>query len=92
MPDESNLQLNYLVYSLGPGSKAIVCSSWGLCYIYGHQWRKASVKNIDFPGVTGAGGRVLPYKRLMGLCRWMGSHFHHWIDYNGVAFSIELLE
>ena len=26
------------------------------------------------------------------MCRWMGSHFHDWIDYNGVAFSIELLE
>ena len=37
-------------------------------------------------------GRVLPYERLMGMCRWMGSHFHDWIDYNGVAFSIELLE
>ena len=24
--------------------------------------------------------------------RWMGSHFHGWNDYNGVAFSIELLE
>ena len=34
---------------------------------------------------------MFPYKRLMGMCRWMGSHFHHWIDYNGVAFSIELL-
>ena len=22
----------------------------------------------------------------------MGSHFYDWIDYNGVAFSIELLE
>ena len=22
----------------------------------------------------------------------MGSYFHNWIDYNGVAFSIELLE
>ena len=41
--------------------------------------------------VLGPGG-VLPYKRLMGMCRWMGSHFHGWIDYNGVAFSIELLE
>ena len=37
-------------------------------------------------------GGALPYKRLMGMCRWMGSHFHDWIDYNGVAFSIELLE
>ena len=26
------------------------------------------------------------------MCRWMGSHFHDWIDDNGVAFSIELLE
>ena len=42
----------------------------------------------------GGGGRggVLPYKRLMGMCRWMGLHFHDWSDYNGVAFSIELLE
>ena len=26
------------------------------------------------------------------MCRWMGSHFHDWIAYNRVAFSIELLE
>ena len=26
------------------------------------------------------------------MCRWMGSHFHDWIDYNGVSFSTELLE
>ena len=36
-------------------------------------------------------GRVLPYERLMGMCRWMGSYFHDWIDYNGVAFSIEII-
>ena len=30
------------------------------------------------------------YRRLMGMCRWMGSPFHDWFDYNGVAFSIEL--
>ena len=35
---------------------------------------------------------ALPSNRLMGMCRWMGSHFHDWIDYNGVAFSKELLE
>ena len=40
----------------------------------------------------GGGGGALPYKRLMGMCRWMGLHFHDWIDYNGVAFSKELLE
>ena len=42
--------------------------------------------------INARGGGVLPYKRLMGMCRWMGSHFHDWSDYNGVAFSIELLE
>ena len=35
---------------------------------------------------------VLPGNNLMGMCRWMGSHFHDWIDYNGIAFSIELQE
>ena len=31
-------------------------------------------------------GGVLPSKRLLGMCRWMGSHFHIWTDYNGVTF------
>ena len=26
------------------------------------------------------------------MCCWIGSHLHVWIDYNGVEFSIELLE
>ena len=34
-------------------------------------------------------GGTLPSNRLMRLCRWMGSHFHDWIDYNGVSFSSE---
>ena len=34
-------------------------------------------------------GGVLPSNGLMGMCCWMGSHFHDWIDYNGVAFSLE---
>ena len=38
------------------------------------------------------GGGVLPYKRLLGMCRWMGSRFRGWIDYNGVTFLVELLE
>ena len=25
------------------------------------------------------------------MCSWMGSHFHSWADYNGAAFSLELL-
>ena len=41
---------------------------------------------------TPGGGGVLPYRRLMGMCRWMGSHFHDWIDYNWFAFSRELLD
>ena len=28
----------------------------------------------------------------IGMCRWIGSHFHDWIDYRGVEISIELLE
>ena len=40
----------------------------------------------------GGGGRVLPYKRLMGISRWIESHFHDWFDYNGVTFSIQVLE
>ena len=47
-------------------------------------------KGCPAPGAGGGG--LLPYKRLIGMCRWMGSHFHDWSDYNGVAFSIELLE
>ena len=37
-------------------------------------------------------GEVIPYKGLMGMWRWMGLHFHLWIDYNRVAFSMESLE
>ena len=43
------------------------------------------------PSEPGA-GRAVPHKRLMGMCRWMESHFHDRIDYNGVPFSIALLE
>lgn len=33
-------------------------------------------------------GGVVPSNRLMGMCRWMGSHFNDWIYYNVVALSI----
>ena len=26
------------------------------------------------------------------MCHWMGSHFHDWIDYYMVAFSVQFLE
>ena len=42
--------------------------------------------------VASRGGGLLPYKRLMGICHWMGLHFHDWIDYNWVTFLVELLE
>ena len=42
--------------------------------------------------VVPGGGGVLPYKRLLGMCRRMGSQFHDWTDSNGVTFLVELLE
>ena len=50
----------------------------------------AQVRNPLVP--EWGGGGALPSNRLMGMCRWMESHFHGWIDYDGVAFSIELLK
>ena len=38
------------------------------------------------------GGGLLPSSRLMGMCCWMGSYFHDWVDYYGVVFLEELLE
>ena len=37
-------------------------------------WSKKGVAN--HLGTSGGGGGG----RLMGMCRWMGSHFHDWID------------
>ena len=34
---------------------------------------------------AGEGG-LPPSYRLMGMCCWMGSHFHDWIDHNRVTF------
>ena len=52
----------------------------------------SKISGSVWTGPLPGGGGLLPYKRLMGMCRWMGSHFHDWTDYKGVAFSIELLE
>ena len=47
---------------------------------------------IKYDKITPSRG-VLPSKRLMEMCRWMGSHFHNWVDYNGyITFLVELLE
>ena len=53
-------------------------------------WYRTTLK--EFPWEPIGPGGALPSNRLMGMCRWMGWHFHDWIDYNGVAFSTELLE
>ena len=45
--------------------------------------------HLEGGGGGGGWGMVLPSNRLMGMCSWMGSHFHDWVDYNGLAFSIE---
>ena len=39
--------------------------------------------------LEGGWGMVLPSNGLMGMCSRMASHFHGWVDYNGVAFSKE---
>ena len=56
---------------------------------------KAGERFIIFPALQSnppPPRRVLSYKGLMGMRRSMESHFHDWIDNNGVAFSTELLE
>ena len=58
-------------------------------YFYYH--RASNDRNVlsQSAGIGHSGGEVLPYKRLLGMRRWMGSYFHLWIGYNGVAFSLE---
>ena len=54
---------------------------------------KQSTVTQDWRMDCGLGpGGVLPFKRLIVMCRWMGSHFHALSHYNGVAFSKDLLE
>ena len=67
-------------------------SSFSLCVQEYRMYKYLCVLSLRSMAARGVGGGVVPYKRLMGICRWMGSHFHEWIDYNVVAFSRELLE
>ena len=41
--------------------------------------------------VGGGGGRYF-FKEANGHVPLNGSHFHDWIDYNGVAFSVKVPE
>ena len=54
--------------------------------------RNCLTAGLNYCAKKPPGAGLLPYKRLMGMCRWMGSHFQDWIDYNDDAFSIDLLE
>ena len=64
--------------------------------------KKQSCSERDFQNQTkiavsmkrlgGGGGGVFTSKRLLGMCRWMGSHFRNWTDYNGAIFLVVLLE
>ena len=51
-----------------------------------------SLKKTNTREYRGGGGLSSSSYRLMGIYRWMGSHFYSLIDYYGVAVSIELLE
>ena len=54
-------------------------------------WRIV-IFNVQSRGGGGGYFLLIPIKRLLGMCCWMGSHFHNWTDYNGVTFLVELLE
>lgn len=54
----------------------------GDTYMY-HTSSPNRIKNPE-----GGGGMVLPSNRPMGMCCWMRSHFHNWIDYYGDFFNI----
>ena len=83
----------FLSHSYSSGIETIDNSIHSRSSLENHTWFQTKLGKVYslFPG-EGGGGGVLPYKRLMGMCRSMASHFHDWSDYNGVAFSIDLLE
>ena len=52
-------------------------SSFSLCMQEYRMCKYSCVLSLRSMAAQGAGkGGLLPYKRLMGMCRWMGSHFH----------------
>ena len=50
--------------------------------VLSHRVRSPQSVRVNCPR---GGGGALP-RRLMGMCSWMGSHFHDFIDYYEVAF------
>ena len=86
------MQHKVLISHLLPCShrSCIFCFVLLLCGPY-FSLQPSEVKSKAIEVKSSGGGGVLPYKRLMEMCRRMGSHLHDWIDYNGVSFSMELL-
>ena len=75
-------------HQFGPGSIPRIGVICGLSLLSAS--RDFSTGTLVFPRAgEGRGGGALPINGIMGMCRWMGSHFHDWIDYNWVAFSTE---
>ena len=66
------------------------------------QFRRESLKKFRLAGIRtvtsatsvpgGVGVGVLPSSRLMGMYRWMGSHFHDWIGHYVSGCIYELRE
>ena len=46
---------------------------------------------LDREGAYYNPGRTPPSKSLLGMCCWMGSRFHNWVDYNWVTLLVEPL-
>ena len=49
--------------------------------------KESSARGLSAVAPGWGGGGVLPYKRLMGMCRWIGSHFHDWLTTMGRIFN-----
>ena len=63
----------------------MLSSAWGRQSVI--KWPRIGLAPTPHPPTPGA----LLSNGLMGMCRWTESHFCDWIDYKGVAFSIQLL-
>ena len=53
------------------GYEKFSCRKWRVVSLFGTKY----VYVVPFTDPRPPGFGVLPYKRLMGMCRWMGSHF-----------------
>ena len=76
---ENSFEFSFLLHKSQLQNIILSTLVWGIrdaSLGFGPDWAK-----------TPGGGGALPINGLMGMCRWMGSHFHDRTDYNGAAFS-----